>query len=113
MTSHEWQYCRFLLRCVKDLYIERAAMSTILDMPRQTTDWRSRSAELSKDEVYRSAIEANMAPLFERLKRALSSETVLAGLLRQDQIETRSLDDALAVMDNEGGLQPTKRETGA
>jgi hypothetical protein len=84
MTSHELQYYRFLLRLVKDLYIERAATCTILDMPRDGTlvhDWRSRSAVMTKDKVYRSAVEANFAPFFEKLKRALNSEKVLAELL--------------------------------
>jgi hypothetical protein len=86
MTSHELKYCRFLLRCVKDLYIERSAMSTILDSSKLREDgegvgWRSTSAELSADAVYRSAIEANFAPLFEKLESAVKSEEILASLL--------------------------------
>jgi hypothetical protein len=86
MNSHELQYCRFLLRCVKDLYIEKAAMSTILDTPALregtvVTNWRSTSAEMIGDLVYRSAVEANCAPYFERLKGALNSEQALASLL--------------------------------
>jgi hypothetical protein len=91
MTSHELQYCRFLLRCVKDLYIERAAMSTILDTPglRETavSNWRSISAEMSGDCVYRSAIEANFAPFFEKLTSAINSEQVLASLLMKSATE--------------------------
>jgi hypothetical protein len=89
MTSHELRYCRFLLRCVQDLHIETAAMSTILDTPalREGTtggNWRSTSAEMTDDSVYRSAIEANYAPYFERLKCALNNEQVLASLLHPD-----------------------------
>jgi hypothetical protein len=92
MTSHELQYCRFLLQFVKDLYIERAAMSTILDTPRlregiAVNNWRSVSAEMSRDSVYRSAIEANFAPFFEKLASAINSEQVLASLLMKSSTE--------------------------
>jgi hypothetical protein len=91
MTLHELQYCRFLLRCVKDLYIERSAMSTILDTPSLREEiairnWRSASAELSADAVYCSAIEANFAPLFEKLESAIKSEQLLASLLAKCKV---------------------------
>jgi hypothetical protein len=64
-------------------------MSTILDTPslREGTNvgnWRSTSAEMTDDSVYRSAIEANYAPYFERLKCALNNEQVLTSLLHPD-----------------------------
>jgi hypothetical protein len=97
MTLHELQYCRFLLRCVKDLYIERSAMSTILDSPRlreraEVANWRSTSAELSADAVYRSAIEANFAPLFEKLESAVKSEQLLASLLTKCNVSPIRID---------------------
>jgi hypothetical protein len=87
MTLHELQYCRFLLRCVKDLYIERSAMSAILDTPRlpeiPIRNWRSETAQMSNDAVYCSAIEANFAPLFEKLESAVKNEQLLANLLEK------------------------------
>jgi hypothetical protein len=97
MTLHELQYCRFLLRCVKDLYVERSAMSTILDSAQLREDaegagWRSTSAELSADAVYRSAIEANFAPLFEKLESAMKSEQLLTSLLAKCKIPPIRID---------------------
>src|SRR2546430_1041247 len=86
MTLHELQYCRFLLRCLKDLYVERSAMSTILDTRARQDEntignWRSASADLITDAVFRSAIEANFAPLFEKLESAINNEELLASML--------------------------------
>jgi hypothetical protein len=83
MTMHELKYCRFLLQCVKDLYIERSAMSTILDTPSLCvkTDWRSATAEMSADAVFGSAIKANFAPVFEKLESAINNEQLLTTLL--------------------------------
>jgi hypothetical protein len=88
MTMHELKYCRFLLACVKDLYIERSAMSTILDTPslRVKTDWRSASAEMSADAVFGSAIAANFAPLFEKLESAINNEQLLTSLLAKCKV---------------------------
>jgi len=92
MTYHELQYCRFLLQCIKDLYVEREAMSTILDTPGTNgssvvSDWRSEIAKMSKSPVFCSAVEANFAPQIERLKCAINNEQVLASLLAPPQSE--------------------------
>src|SRR4051812_34062966 len=85
VTLHELQYCRFLLRCLKDLHVEKSAMSTILDRraPWEASEgnWRSASEKLSADPVFRSAIEANFSPLFEKLESAINNEQLLASML--------------------------------
>jgi hypothetical protein len=87
MTAHELEYCRFLLQQVRDLYIEKAAMSTLLDHSQQRPstappDWRSVVRDMTTDEVFRSAVEANHAPYLEKLKLALRDEKALASLMR-------------------------------
>jgi hypothetical protein len=84
MTSHELRYCRFLSQTIKDLYIERAAMSTVLDGKKTSAnaaDWRSKTASMLKDNVFRSAVEANFEPFFSKLSRAMSHEQTLAALV--------------------------------
>ncbi|MCU1286729.1 MAG: hypothetical protein JWO13_3079 [Acidobacteriales bacterium] len=97
MTLHELQYCRFLLRCLKDLYVEKSAMSTLLDTHKQSDeaalgDWRSASATMSADSVFRSAIEANFAPLFEKLESAINNEELLASMLTKCKLPQTRVD---------------------
>ena len=79
MTMHELQYCRHLLQLVKDLYIERAALSAFLDMPSRSassaspSSWHTTCQQMAADPVFRSAVEANFAPYFDRLERGLRS----------------------------------------
>lgn len=83
MTAHELRYCRFLSQIIKDLYVERAAMSTILDGRNSSAtaeDWRLKTASILKDSVFRSAVEANFEPFFSRLSRAINSEQTLRAL---------------------------------
>lgn len=89
MNAHELQYFRFLLQCLKDAYIENAAMSTVLDnvkyRPRNAPDWRTVVEDMTKDEVFRSSVEANRAPYWERVRLALSDAKILADLKASDQ----------------------------
>jgi len=85
MTSHELHYFRYLMQRIKDLYIEIAAMSTILDAPQGSKNvardqWRVVCTKMCEDPVFRSAIEANYGPMFERLKLAMNHEKTLADL---------------------------------
>ena len=85
MTVHELQYVRYLQRRVKDLYVEKEAMSCVLDMPKSNAahngvPWRESVARMQQDAVYRSAVEANFAPHFQRIERALQDEDLLKQL---------------------------------
>lgn len=85
MTAHELQYCRHLRNLIEDLYIERAAMSVCLDLPAGPNPgaqsiWRSRCRTMTADAVFRSAVVANHAALFDRLDLALTSQGALAAL---------------------------------
>lgn len=85
MTGHQLQYVRYLLRRVKELYVEKEAMSCVLDTPKSNTasngvPWRESVARMQRDAVYCSAVEANFAPHFQRLERALQDEDLLKQL---------------------------------
>jgi hypothetical protein len=85
MTAHQLQYIRYLLRRVKALYVEKEAMSCMLDTPQSTAagnavPWRESVARMQRDAVYCSAVEANFAPHFQRLERALQDEDLLKQL---------------------------------
>jgi hypothetical protein len=84
MTAHQLQYFRYLLRRMKDLYVEKEAMSCVLDAPRSNAGkdvpWREAVARMQHDAVYCSAVEANFAPHFERVERALDDEDLLKQL---------------------------------
>jgi hypothetical protein len=85
MTAHQLQYFRYLLRRMKDLYVEKEAMSCVLDAPRSNSagkdvPWREAVARMQHDAVYCSAVEANFAPHFERVERALDDENLLKQL---------------------------------
>ena len=85
MNLHDLRYCAFLMARVKKLYVEREAMTTILDsaIAQQKTvsaEWRAASQKLCADPVFQSSVEANFAPVFERMRSAMTSDTVLAHL---------------------------------
>ncbi len=87
MTAHQLQYVRYLLRHIKELYVEKEAMSCVLDMPTSNAagngngvPWRESVARMQRDAVYCSAVEANFAPHFQRLERALQDEDLLKQL---------------------------------
>src|ERR1051326_9348341 len=70
MTAHQLRYFRYLLRRLKDLYVEKEAMSCVLDDPKpnaaaNAVPWREAVARMQHDAVYCSAIEANFAPRSE------------------------------------------------
>ena len=85
MTAHELHYVRYLLRQIKDLYVEKEAMSCVLDMPKGNAahngvPWRESVSRMQHDAVYCSAVEANFGPHFQRLERALQDEDLLKQL---------------------------------
>lgn len=85
MTMHQLQYVRYLLRRVKELYVEKEAMACMLDAPKgnaavKVVPWRESVARMQHDAVYCSAVEANFAPHFQRLERALQDEDLLKQL---------------------------------
>jgi hypothetical protein len=89
MTSHQLNYSRYLLRQIKNLHIEMQAMSVLLDSPRHSASqssiqdsWRSSVQQMKDDPVFCSAVEANRAPYFSRLERALQDELLFEGLQR-------------------------------
>jgi hypothetical protein len=83
MTSHELQYCRWLLKELVDSRIEIDAMSTVLDRPvlaYAPHDWRVVVQQLAGDPVFRSAAEANQAPYLEKARLALMDKDAFAAL---------------------------------
>ena len=85
MTAHQLQYVRYLLQRVKDLYIEKEAMSCVLDSPKSNAGsdgipWRESVARMQHDAVYCSAVEANFAPHFQKIERALQDEDLFKRL---------------------------------
>jgi hypothetical protein len=68
------------------------AMSTMLDNPSFSTNgWRTTTDSLSQDPVFRSAVDANFGPYFDRLKRALSDAKVLSELMASQNVEGSNL----------------------
>jgi len=70
------------MRRIKDLYIEKEAMSVLLDTAKDppglgTKQWRELVERMRNDPVYCSAVEANLGPLFERMERALQNDSLL------------------------------------
>ena len=81
MNAHELAYCRYLLAEIRQLCITNEAMSTLLDNPSfSRTAWRTTSDAISNDLVFRSAVEANFGPYFDRLKRALTDEKLFIAM---------------------------------
>ena len=98
MTAHELQYVRYLLRRIKDLYVEKEAMSCVLDMPKSNAahngvPWRESVERMRHDAVYRSAVEANFTPHFQRLEQALQDEDLLKQLDQPRQAISASRSD--------------------
>ena len=87
MTSHQLIYVRYLLRTIKDLYVEKEAMAVVLDTAkdlggsRAWGQWRETVQSMRNDPVYCSAVEANFAPHFQRIERALQDERLFNRLL--------------------------------
>jgi hypothetical protein len=82
MTSYQPSYVRYLMRRIKDLYIEKEAMSVLLDTAKdlpglRTKQWRELVENMRTDPVFCSAVEANLAPHFERMEQALQDEGLL------------------------------------
>jgi hypothetical protein len=86
LTSHQFGYFRYLLRKIKDLYIEKEAMSVLLDTGKNLSgsrtheQWKESVQRMRNDPVYCSAIEANHAPYFQRIEEALQDEDLLKKL---------------------------------
>lgn len=86
MTLHELTYVRYLLRSIRNLHIEKEAMAVVLDTaqgsdgPGSADSWRQSVQRMRDDPVFRSALEANLAPKFERLEQALQDEALLKKL---------------------------------
>ena len=86
MNAHELAYCRYLLGEIRNLCVLNEAMTTMLDNPSfSRTAWRTTSDSLSQDPVFQSAVDANFAPYFERLKRALFDEKTFVQMQRPPQ----------------------------
>lgn len=85
MTAHELAYYQYLLREIRSLCVENEAMATLLDNPSfSRKEWRATAQTLSADSVFRSAVEANFGPYFERLRDALRDAKVLTKLQAAD-----------------------------
>ncbi len=87
MTSHQLGYVSYLLRTIKNLYIEKEAMSVVLDTAKDLDGkracgrWRESVKQMREDPVFCSAVEANLAPHFRRIEHALQDEGVLKKLV--------------------------------
>ena len=90
MTAHELRYLRFLLSRIKELYVEKEAMSVVLDgrWEQSGTDhgvpWRKTVTTMQADPVYQSAVLANIAPYLQRVAQALQDESALERLQHAD-----------------------------
>jgi hypothetical protein len=83
MTPHEFAYFNFLIQEIRDLRVENEAMCAMLDNPSfSRKSWRTTTDTLVQDAVFRSAVEANYAAYFDRLRRALADAKTLT-LLQQ------------------------------
>lgn len=87
MTAHELNYYRYLLAEIKKLHTENHAKSVMLDTwntlgkDGAPPDWRPEVAKMAQDPMFRSAVEANMEPLFTRIRRGLNDADTLRELL--------------------------------
>lgn len=111
MTSHELRYCRFLVRTIKDLYVARSAMSTILDggdSGKTSAESRLKTAMMVNDDVFRSAVEANFDPFFSRLQSSMTDEQVFKSLIESASNETDEpkAHDSTSVAPNLGSVSP-------
>ena len=81
MNAHELAYCRYLLVEIRNLCVVNEAMAAMLDNPSfSRSAWRTTTDSLSHDAVFQSAVDANFAPYFDRLKRALTDEKIFTQL---------------------------------
>ena len=93
VTSHQLGYVRYLLRTIKNLHIEKEAMSVVLDTAKDLDgtlacgQWRESVKSMRDDPVYCSAVEANLAPHFQRIEQALQDEGVLNKLLNRGRAD--------------------------
>jgi hypothetical protein len=89
MTAHELSYYRYLLGELKKLHTENHAKSVVLDSwknngrPHGPIDWRADVDTMTKDPMFRSAVEANMEPYFTRVQCGLNDASALHDLLRR------------------------------
>lgn len=83
MTAHELAYYRYLLGEIKKLHTENQAKNVMLDSwntygkERVRSDWRIDVEKMTKDPMFRSAVEANLEPHFARIQRGLKDATTL------------------------------------
>lgn len=90
MTAHELAYCRYLLGEIKRLHTESQAQSVMLDSWNTygkegvRSNWRTDVQKMTKDPMFRSAVEANLEPHFSRIQRGLSDPAILQALLKRD-----------------------------
>jgi hypothetical protein len=81
MTPHEYAYFQFLMQEIRDLRVENEAMCAMLDNPSfSRKEWRTTTDTMSKDPLFRSAVDANFAGYFDRLRRALADAKTLTQL---------------------------------
>lgn len=89
MTAHELTYCRYLVGELKRMHTESQAKSVLLDSwttygsPGNRSDWRQEAEKMTKDLVFRSAVEANLEPRFSRIQRGLRDPATLQLLLAE------------------------------
>ena len=83
MNRHELDYGRFLIEEIKRLQAESQAKSVLLDSwtmqsnERNRNDWRPAVQNMVADPVFRSSVEATIAPYLTRLHRGLVEAPVL------------------------------------
>jgi hypothetical protein len=86
MTAHQLGYVHYLLRQIKDLYVETQAMSVLLDTAKSSSGssihdpWRNSVRRMKSDPVFCSSVEANFGPYFLRLEQALQDERLFKNL---------------------------------
>lgn len=88
MTAHELAYYRYLLQEIKRLHTENQARSVLLDSwstyGREgiRNPWRIDAQKMTRDPLFRSAVEANLEPYFTRIQKGLADAGTLKELLR-------------------------------
>lgn len=89
MTGHELSYYRYLLQEIKRLHTENQAQSVLLDSWSTAgreglrNPWRVDAQKLTKDPMFRSAVEASLEAHFTRIQRGLGDPVALKELLRR------------------------------
>lgn len=88
MTAHELSYYRYLLQEIKRLHAENQARSVLLDSwstygrEGVRNPWRLDVQKMTRDPLFRSAVEANLEPHLSRIERGLGDAGALKELLR-------------------------------